>query len=174
MVMRRDGYDQDSVSAVLFMKGRYLLQHRENKAGVAYPDCWGLFGGSCDEGESAEDAVQRELLEEINLVVKEYELLLTCTYELWFEERRTRKSFFCLELDRAEADSLVLKEGQGMAWLGFHEAMARADRFVPFDLGILALHHRGQVGSGAPGRHVTPGTGDPASLTGRNKKRVPG
>lgn len=135
--------DLDSVAALVFMGRRYLLQHRENRRGISYANFWGLFGGACEPGESASEALRRELLEELSLDVVSYTLILTCTYDLWFESRRTRKSFFGIEVSPAEADSLVLGEGQGMAWFGFEEIMAMADLVVPYDLSVVALHNRG-------------------------------
>jgi 8-oxo-dGTP pyrophosphatase MutT (NUDIX family) len=155
----RSGLDLDSVAAVISLESRYLLQHREDRLGVSYPNCWGLFGGACEDGESAAEALRRELLEELNLEVTSYEPLLTCTYDLWFEDRRTRKAFFNVEITKAQAGKIVLGEGQGMAWLRFEEVMARADHFVPYDLGIIALHHRGIKRAGFLGR-ATPGGPD--------------
>lgn len=152
------GLDLDSVAALIHMGQRYLLQHREDRAGVAYPNCWGLFGGACEPGESAVDALHRELLEELSLEVTGYMPLMTCMYDLWFEDRRTRKAFFAIELSQAQADTLVLHEGQGMAWLGFDEVLARADHFVPFDLGVIALHSRGIARAGVLGRADAPGS----------------
>jgi len=40
------------------------MQHRDNKAGIDYPDTWTVPGGSVDEGESLEQAARREFLEE--------------------------------------------------------------------------------------------------------------
>ena len=152
----KTGLDLDSVSALIHMGQRYLLQHREDRDGVAYPNCWGLFGGACEPGESAADALHREMLEELSLEVATYKPLMTCVYDLWFERRRTRKAFFTIELSELQAAKLVLHEGQGMAWLGFDEVLARANSFVPYDLAVIALHHRGIDRAGTHGRADTP------------------
>ena len=141
------------------MGRQYLLQHREDRHDISYPNCWGLFGGACEQGESAADALRRELLEELDLEVASYEPLLTCVYDLWFEDRRTRKAFFSVELSEAQAGQLVLGEGQGMAWLCFEEIMARADQVVPYDLSVIALHNRGIKRAGFLGRAIPPGSG---------------
>jgi 8-oxo-dGTP diphosphatase len=141
------------------MGRQYLLQHREDRDDITYPNCWGLFGGACELGESAADALRRELLEELSLEVTSYKPLLTYVHDVWFEDRRTRRAFFAIELSQSQAGSLVLHEGQGMAWFGFDEVLARADQFVPFDLAVIVLHSRG---SGRPrhlGRVGAPSTG---------------
>jgi 8-oxo-dGTP pyrophosphatase MutT (NUDIX family) len=151
------GFDLDSVAALISMGSQYLLQHREDRQDISYPNCWGLFGGACEDGEGAAEALRRELLEELNLEVLRYQPLLTCTYDLWFEDRRTRKAFFSVELSEVQAGKLVLGEGQGMAWLGFEEVMARADQVVPYDLSVIALHNRGVKRAGFLGRTTPPG-----------------
>lgn len=145
-------FDLDSIAALICKAGRYLCQHREDRPGVAFPGFWGLFGGAIESGESADDALQRELLEELGLEFLDSELLITSTHDSWFDKRKTRKAFFIIELSQAQAGKLVLQEGQAMAWLDFGEIMARADRFVPLDLGVIALHHggAGRAGHGRP------------------------
>ena len=51
--------------AMLERQGHWLLQLRDDIPGIAAPGCWGLFGGHLDPGESPEQALRRELLEEI-------------------------------------------------------------------------------------------------------------
>ncbi|WP_415399905.1 NUDIX hydrolase [Synechococcus sp. W4D4] len=55
--------------AVLEKDGCWLLQLRDDLAGIVAPGCWGLFGGHLDPGESPEQALRRELWEEIRLEV---------------------------------------------------------------------------------------------------------
>ena len=55
--------------------GRLLLHHRDDKPGIQHPGCWAGFGGAVEEGESVEEALRREVLEETGLVVEEPRLL---------------------------------------------------------------------------------------------------
>ena len=52
--------------AMLQREGRWLMQLRDDFPGIVAPGCWGLFGGHLDAGESPEEALRRELLEEIS------------------------------------------------------------------------------------------------------------
>jgi 8-oxo-dGTP diphosphatase len=52
--------------AMLQRQGRWLLQLRDDIPTIVAPGRWGLFGGHLDAGESPEQALLRELLEEIN------------------------------------------------------------------------------------------------------------
>lgn len=148
------GFDLDSVAAIIFTSDhRYLLQHREDRDDISYPNWWCLFGGAREPGEDAETALRRELMEELAFPVGECTLLLGCTFDLRFERRLTRKIWFSVEMTAAEARRLVLHEGQGMAWLRFEQIIERADHVLPYDLGIIALHNS-QVRLDHPMRRV--------------------
>lgn len=49
--------------------GEMLMHLRDDKAGVVHPGCWAGFGGAVESGESPEDALRRELLEETGVVL---------------------------------------------------------------------------------------------------------
>jgi len=51
--------------AVLERQGRWLIQLRDDISTIVAPGRWGLFGGHMEPGETPEQALQRELLEEI-------------------------------------------------------------------------------------------------------------
>jgi 8-oxo-dGTP diphosphatase len=51
------------------IEGKVLLQLRDNKPDIPYPNCWGTFGGQIEEIETPEEAIIREIWEEL-----EYEL----------------------------------------------------------------------------------------------------
>lgn len=64
-----DGMTLDFAAALITdQHGRYLMQLRDDKPGILHPGAWGLFGGGIELGETADDAVRRELAEEIGEV----------------------------------------------------------------------------------------------------------
>jgi 8-oxo-dGTP diphosphatase len=134
--------DLDSVAAVLVRDGRFLLQHREDRPGISYPGEWSLFGGAREGSETAEQALRRELREELALDAPNCTLIMSCWYDLSFERRVTRKVFFGVKLENVHVDRLVLNEGQGMAWFDFEQILAAGSRIVPYDLAVLALYER--------------------------------
>ncbi|MCE5346690.1 MAG: NUDIX domain-containing protein [Bacteroidales bacterium] len=53
-------------------KGEILLYLRDNKPGIPFPHYWDLIGGHVEEGETPEEALVREVKEEIDIDLTEY------------------------------------------------------------------------------------------------------
>ena len=54
-------------------RGEVLLQLRDNKSEIPYPNCWGTFGGQIEDGEEPEEALLREIREELEYQPKTLE-----------------------------------------------------------------------------------------------------
>jgi 8-oxo-dGTP diphosphatase len=100
--------------AMLERDGRWLVQLRDDIPGIVAPGCWGLFGGHLDPGESPDQALRRELQEEIN----------SCAGDLpfWFRHSTPQRTahFFRASLP-LPLDDLQLLEGQDMVLAGIEE-----------------------------------------------------
>ncbi len=105
--------------AMLQRDGRWLMQLRDEIPTIVAPGCWGLFGGHLDPGETPEQGLRRELLEEISWQPPELELVM-----VHHIHRRTAHVF------RAELsvplEQLQLLEGQDMALVSAEELLAGA------------------------------------------------
>lgn len=53
-------------------KGELLLYLRDNKPGIPFPGHWDLIGGHVEEGETPEQALVREVKEELNIDLKDF------------------------------------------------------------------------------------------------------
>lgn len=62
--------------AMLQRDGRWLMQLRDENPTIVAPGCWGLFGGHLEAGETPEQALRRELLEEISWQPPDLELVM--------------------------------------------------------------------------------------------------
>ena len=90
----------------------YLLQLRDNNPTIVYPGCWGLFGGSIEEGESPREAIARELQEEIQYVPEEI-------HEFRQYQQQNRQINVCYGKIEVSISELRLQEGMD---LGFFPA----------------------------------------------------
>lgn len=52
--------------------GEFLLYLRDGKPGIPFPYHWDLIGGHVEEGETPEEALIREVKEEIDFDLKDY------------------------------------------------------------------------------------------------------
>ncbi len=103
--------------AMLQRDGRWLMQLRDEIPTIVAPGCWGLFGGHLDPGETPEQALRRELLEEISWQPLAVELVM-----VHHIHRRTAHVF------RGELsvplDQLQLLEGQDLGLASPEELLA--------------------------------------------------
>ena len=53
-------------------KGDLLLYLRDKKPGIPFPQHWDLFGGHIEDGETPEQALVREVKEELDIDLKEF------------------------------------------------------------------------------------------------------
>jgi len=96
--------------AILYSGEGYLMQLRDNIPGIVYPGCWGLFGGHIEADESPEQAIQRELLEEISYVPPSLS-----KFDCYRESAVIRHVFYATLTVGLE--QLVLQEGWDLGFL---------------------------------------------------------
>ena len=105
--------------AMLERDGRWLMQLRDDVPGIVGPGCWGLFGGHLEPGETPEQALRRELLEEIGWGPGALE------FRLLHQHPRRLAHVFVGELT-VPLQRLRLLEGQDMALVGATELRSGA------------------------------------------------
>jgi 8-oxo-dGTP pyrophosphatase MutT (NUDIX family) len=141
----KEGYDHIRYTA------RALVENQEGKFGFLHivgEDLFGVrdhletCGGGIEQGEFADQALQREVMEELGYRVESHELLGTVldTYNLI--RRITCSIFFhCRvhttkpeETDRTEEEQILFKE---VLWMEPEEALDRLENDVRCDIGKL-------------------------------------
>jgi 8-oxo-dGTP pyrophosphatase MutT (NUDIX family) len=144
MRSRTDPFDADSVAAIIVTHdARYLMQRRDDSPGVDFPGMWGLFGGSAELGEEAEQAMRRELQEELSFSPESLLEIATLVYD----ERATggwycRRRFFEVVIDDEDVARFVLAEGAEMALFAVPGIAAIGNDAIPYDLCAILMHDR--------------------------------
>jgi 8-oxo-dGTP pyrophosphatase MutT (NUDIX family) len=59
-----------AVALIVDEQARYLVQLRDSKPTIFFPNHWGCFGGAVEPGETDESCLARELDEELGLEVR--------------------------------------------------------------------------------------------------------
>jgi 8-oxo-dGTP pyrophosphatase MutT (NUDIX family) len=129
-----------AAAIIVLDDGRYLLQLRDNMAGIFFPGHWGLFGGGVEKDERPADALRRELMEELSLAVAELRLLTRFEFDFVpMGLTRIYREFFEVRLPAASVPSLRL--GEGVAFEAFsREQVLALPRLVPYDSFALWFH----------------------------------
>lgn len=100
--------------AIIHQNNRYLLQLRDNIPTIVYPGCWGLFGGHLEAGETPEEALVREIKEEIDYDVVNFSKFPS------YEDKKVTRHVFVLPLT-VRMNQLTLKEGRDFALVSVND-----------------------------------------------------
>ena len=117
------------VAAIVELEGRYLVTRRQ--AGVHLAGLWEFPGGKVDATETHEQALRREMAEELGVDVGVEDLCLSTSHE--YPDRTVTLYFYRCSLMGAPAPQM----GQEMRWATREDL--RALEFPPADRDLIAL-----------------------------------
>jgi 8-oxo-dGTP pyrophosphatase MutT (NUDIX family) len=133
----------DAVAALIVVPHHgYLLQLRDNRPDIFFPDHWGLFGGAVEPGESEETALLRELEEELGLELPPGVASYVTRIDFdWNKPScgRTTRAFFEITVMAEAISRLTLGEGADMRVFAPDEVLA-LPRVTPYDAFALWMH----------------------------------
>ena len=98
----------------------------------AYKDWWEFPGGKIEPGEKPEDALIREIKEELNTMIAVDQFLMTVEYD-YPEFHLTMDCFWC----HVEEGNLTLLEHEAAKWLPLNNL--RQVNWLPADLQVIEL-----------------------------------
>lgn len=141
---------EDAAVALITVDGAgYLMQLRDQKGGIFYPGHWGTFGGAVEPGEAIEQALSRELMEELALTPKTVEYFTEIGIDFSFAGlKRIARRYYLTDIAAGQVDDLKLGEGSDMRIFTAAEILAQP-RVVPYDAFAIWLHSSRTMLSGA-------------------------
>lgn len=124
---------RDIAGAIIFSNDKHVLIGKNNKGGV-YDDLWVIPGGGIDEGETKEQAVKREILEEVGIDVDDTSINLLPEIQTGTAEKTLRDTgervlvdmtFYNFKIDiDSQANEIDLKLEDDFAyaeWVSFDD-----------------------------------------------------
>jgi 8-oxo-dGTP diphosphatase len=119
-------------------KGKILLLLRDNNPGIPNPNTWQTIGGGLEPGETFEEAVKREVLEETGLAIRS-----GLVYNGMYCTKDVEAALYIYYPTNEEASRIRLgNEGQR---LGFFSLKEMDDLEVSFSAKALFTKYRSQL-----------------------------
>lgn len=158
-VPERVDFRDAAVAIIMLDDGRYLMQLRDDKPGIFYPNHWGLFGGAVDRGEQPDEALRRELMEELQLEAGALRYFTRMDFDFArLGAGKVYRIYFELRLKAATLPSLRLGEGRLMQAFDLSDILM-GKRIVPYDSFALWLHYAERHGKGETAASFTSSIG---------------
>ena len=126
-----------SSKGIIVLKKKYLLQLRDNKKNIYFPNFWGLFGGRVGSNENFSEALKREIKEEINLIISIKKKIFSTTNDMIGLKKKRKMIYYeCLKTKNTQ---LILTEGKKFGLFKFEEL--KNLRIVPLDFVAINTHY---------------------------------
>ena len=119
---------QEVVKAVIFKDEKFLLQLRDNKPNIPYPNTWAFFGGGVEDSENHKEALKRELEEELGWSPESFEYLIKIMNKTF----NCKITHYILECS-VSRDELCLGEGAAMGWFTYDEVLKLENKLHEVD-----------------------------------------
>lgn len=104
--------------SIIFMNdhNQILLLLRDDKPSIPYPNMWDVPGGLAESGETPEQCIAREIKEEMELEINEFELISIVNFDNRIEHTFWKKA-------NLKISEINLNEGQKLKWFTKDEVL---------------------------------------------------
>jgi len=126
-----------SVKGIIIVKNNYLLQLRDNKKNIYYPNFWGIFGGRVEKTETYHKALEREIKEETNLTVRVSRMILSVNFKMIGLKKKHNIVYY--ECKISEKRKIILTEGRKYKFFSFDQI--KKLNIVPMDFAAINSHY---------------------------------
>ena len=128
-------YANHAVALIMYTKKLHLLmQLRDEIKNIWYPGHWGLFGGALEKKETFNEALSREIKEEISLDKKNFEFFscVKLDFSSIGKSKNVLRKYYLLEISNKDLEKIILKEGKSWKTLSYTE-FNKLNKVVPYD-----------------------------------------
>ncbi len=127
-----------SVKGIIVKDNKYLLQLRDNKKNIFFPNFWGLFGGRLEKDETFENAIIREIKEETNLDVRAQKKIFKTQYKM-IGLKKKRELNYCECQVVKNNNKIILSEGKKYNFFLFEQI--KRLKIIPMDFVAISTHY---------------------------------
>ena len=129
-INRIESMKRISVVAAIIRDGERIFATQKGYGN--YKDWWEFPGGKIEAGETPQQALKREILEELDTEIEVGDLITSVEYD-YPEFHLSMDCFWCT----VKRGNLVLKEAEDAKWLSKDELMSV--KWLPADLEVLEI-----------------------------------
>lgn len=115
-------------------KVQFFLSHR-SKTAKQYPDLWSFWGGGIEDGETAEQAVVREIFEELDWRLDDFKFL-----GIYHDSMPNEKTIYFTKVGVDFEKQIEIREGQGGKFFTIDEIKSH-EMIIPEDKKVLIDLH---------------------------------
>jgi 8-oxo-dGTP pyrophosphatase MutT (NUDIX family) len=130
----------DAVAAIIHtIDSKVLLQKRDNLPTIFYPNYWGFFGGAIDDNENSNQAIKRELLEELSFDFHQSQINKIGIFNFNVDELcigNFVRTYYSILIKSKDIDSYKLGEGADIGLFNMAYALENL-KIVPYDAFML-------------------------------------
>ena len=107
---------REVVECIIYNKNGEVLMQKKTSDAPFFPNGWLLFGGAKEDGEDSDEAITRELNEELGSIPyfhpKRYQ---------WSIDKKNKKKVYTYQAILADISLINLTEGAGFAFFNLRE-----------------------------------------------------